>query len=453
MKLVTKWMILGLFLCGAVFLVWQHYHVTITLETSPKPLVETEDYYGEYQGDVLHLKGMTRIDEVLKIDHEAILLRGQFEGNEGVYRYERATDTYTAMDGSDQGMTTSQPGQLLLNHGVIEPLADGFGLVYKALDGRVKQLTDGVDRVTDLKYVLSNAHEKILYYYPKQGVLVTFDFKTLRHKLTRVKCDDAGLVDFENRVSLSPKGGYFSVLKTGETQAETTFSIYGSDSATPYAKSVNGHGLTWSPSSLAMAAFYRYKEDQAVLTQTPMGDRVGLIDFNRKTIQYTEIAQIDYQPFGQLIWFQEKLWMLGKDQDQDQATYAWMSYDPREKKWTIQPFPDILSGELWGWDLLNQDEERLSLLLRGPKDTYLVLGAEGNLLHHAPLYEADQYDLSTSPQGIITYNGSEVVVDTLTQQVSLGRFDTLYDAKWFGHFPFAVVKGASGMVLVVGPEL
>ncbi|MCK8060701.1 MULTISPECIES: hypothetical protein [unclassified Fusibacter] len=441
-RLLSYGIVLFAIIASGYVLVNQYRPVVVATEIEV-PIIEDVVRIGKYVDQTFQITGFDKIWRVISVDDETLVIEGEYLNQSGIFTYDFKSDTIVGPEDTQ----ASSHAILELSHGVITEKEGG--LEYTSASGQTSHLTDSVSKLSELRFVLSENESKILYYHPVKKRMVTYDFTKSRHKIMNFQVPENVLENFEKQVSLSPDGGYFMYEVISETQHDSYFSIFGSDSGTAYASKLKGNGPEWSAPETLKVGFYYYLDDAAKLSDVPSGDRLGYFDLKKRKVVYTAVIHLPYTPYGKIIWEGNQLIVAGRNDSVGDSGI--MTYDIAGGTWEVLPVD--MNGEQMrikkrytledgNYYLL---EDKSELLVRTDENNHLLevqsLGKAAEAVHHIE-------------EGLTLYKNEsgELVVVTGLRTYSFGSFDNIGIIGRLGEYIYFVASVEDGEVLFLSNE-
>lgn len=256
-------------------------------------------------GKEIIIKSFDEISDVTWLSQDKLIVEGDIDGQIDRYLFDMTNYELMVYDESDYVpenfdeyiIVKEIPGQ-----GLLAIKDKSIGLIS---DLEYTEILGDITYNSQVKYKLSDDLSKLLVYHAEKDTLVTYNFDKSFYRTINAPVNQEVLINFDQRVQVSPVGGYVSVEYHEEIIEDSYFRIYGADSGNLYAEDVFGVNMSWAPDDSRVCYFYS-KEikamDKAVFkNMNYIGRRIGYYDVKNKTIDYIDVVK-EQQIISQIYW-------------------------------------------------------------------------------------------------------------------------------------------------------
>ena len=255
------------------------------------------------------IQSFKTIEDVKWLDGQQLLIKGSLETRSGYYVFNLEKQLLmpykgiVAENGQEESLTYEvKSGKIVsINNSTVELQEDN----------RQKVIAKDIHYNEEDLYQISEDGSKILYYNALDKALVTYDFDKSIYKTILKNVPEIVLNNFNEKVKLSPLGGYISIEYFSNELEENFFSIYGADSGKLYGEEIHGIDVTWSKDDLYLAFFYtRESEIISEASNKIVSKRLGYYDVENKGIKYLDSTPLEKEMVSKLKWQDHKTAIL-----------------------------------------------------------------------------------------------------------------------------------------------
>lgn len=435
LKLISK----VLFIVIVTLMLFKLY--SMTMEEDVKKIALEQKVYEISQesivssGKEIRLQSFKDLSNVKWLDQNKLLLTGDIDKDHGVFLFDLQVaelmryqeETYSNVDYDNYQILEEIPG-----YGLLAIKDSQIGLLN---DGAFKEIAENAIYKNEIRMMVSDDLSKLIYYHAKNDSLVSYSFEKNFYKTINVTLTDSMLMNFNERVKVSPMGGYISVERRDELIENSNFSIYGADSGRLYADEVYGMYLSWSQDEQKVCFYYSKESqvfDEVFDEMTISSRRIGYYDVKRKKIGYIDSSSQTEWIVSQIYWSDDRITMLLGNLDEGVHLTKILSYDftsDQYNEWPID-FEVLPSGVTI--DLIDYDETYILLvesngnyqINRINKETKAVLPYK-DLKAFDTLSEKDIYFLKNK-QKFLTVNKENIVLTTDNHEYYLPVDESFY---------------------------
>jgi hypothetical protein len=364
-------------------------------------------------GKEITIKSFDTIEDVKWLSNDQLLIVGEIDNNKNQYLFDMSNyelmlyqeNEHAPVDYSEYHIIREIP-----NKGLLATKGTAIGLL---IDGDFSPIMEDISFENKLKYDLADDLSKLILYHAKKNTIVTYNFEKKFYRTIEMPIDDQLLTFYEDRLQLSPVGGYVSVEYRNELIEESYFRIYGADSGRLYAEDVYGVNLSWAPDDTRVCYYYSKEllelENPIFGNMDFVGRRIGYYDVESKEIDYIDTLSSEYNLISDIYWSDHMMTTVtGQINDTitlesllsydfDQETYSdWnLSIDLMDKETSIELLNDVGSYILL---LESQDNHQVMRIM---KDTQEVINY-GEIKAFNTIDEENLYYYKTGDKFITT---------------------------------------------------
>lgn len=282
-------------------------------------------------GQEIIIKSFDAIESVKWLSDNELLIEGAIDNHADKYLFDMMSYELKIFN-EEAYQGSNDEDYIIINDipeiGLLAIKDQSIGLI---VERTFMPIIEDISYEGQLKYKLSDDMSKLLMYHADKGTIVTYNFEKEFYRTINLPMDEVLMTYFEDRIQISPLGGYVSIEYHDQAIEESFFRIYGADSGRLYAEDVFGINLSWAPDDSKVSYYYSKEveaiDDMVFDNMSFIGRRIGYYDVEDKSIDYIETLSTENNLISNMYWSDHTLSVITGEISDNIIIHSLLSYN------------------------------------------------------------------------------------------------------------------------------